>query len=129
DAPWYDACAGATYNSGTWQWKHLRDQGVLTSPTTAAAPWVRQWDPVSQTPWLFNTNSKIFISYDDPQSLKIKVDYAASKGLAGVMVWSVNMDHNGELLNVVKGFGGRSAKKREAAPMSSPPARAQCAAH
>ncbi|KAJ1931279.1 hypothetical protein FBU59_006768, partial [Linderina macrospora] len=26
DGPWYDACAGSTSNSGTWQWKHLRDQ-------------------------------------------------------------------------------------------------------
>ncbi|KAJ1650596.1 hypothetical protein GGF38_005786, partial [Coemansia sp. RSA 25] len=46
DAPWFDACAGSTANSGVWQWKHLRDQGVLTSPATAAAPWVRQWDSV-----------------------------------------------------------------------------------
>ncbi|OAA55438.1 chitinase [Cordyceps fumosorosea ARSEF 2679] len=103
DAPWYDACAGATANSGTWQWKHLRDQGVLSSPTTASAPWVRQWDSTSQTPWLFNPQTKTFISYDDPQSLKIKADYAASKGLAGAMVWSLNMDSpTNDLLNVIR---------------------------
>lgn len=103
DAPWYDACAGATANSGTWQWKHLRDQGVLSSPTTAKAPWVRQFDPVSQTPWVFNPNTKAFISYDDPQSLKVKVAYAASKGMAGAMVWSLNMDSsNNELLTVLR---------------------------
>ncbi|KAJ2745597.1 hypothetical protein GGI20_002032 [Coemansia sp. BCRC 34301] len=101
DAPWYDACAGSTANSGVWMWKHLRDQGVLTSPATAAAPWVRQWDPVSQTPWLFNPSTKQFISYDDPQSLQIKVNYAASRGLAGAMVWSANMDYNNELMNVL----------------------------
>ncbi|KAJ2084935.1 hypothetical protein GGI09_007046 [Coemansia sp. S100] len=101
DAPWYDACAGSTANSGVWQWKHLRDQGVLTSPNTAAAPWVRQWDSVSQTPWLFNPSTKQFISYDDPQSLQIKVNYAASRGLAGAMVWSANMDYNNELMNVL----------------------------
>ncbi|PNY26474.1 Uncharacterized protein TCAP_03602 [Tolypocladium capitatum] len=105
DAPVFDPCAGAgpQQNSGIWQWKHLRDQGVLSSPTTANSPWVRQWDAVSQTPWLFNPQSKIFISYDDPQSIKIKVDYAASKGLAGFMVRSINMDSpNYELLNVAK---------------------------
>ncbi|KAJ2389085.1 hypothetical protein GGI05_003605 [Coemansia sp. RSA 2603] len=105
DAPWYDVCAGSTANSGVWMWKHLRDQGVLTSPSTAAAPWVKQWDPVSQTPWLFNPSTKQFISYDDPQSLKIKVDYAASKGLAGTMIWSMNMDYNEELISVVNAFG------------------------
>ncbi|KAI7823436.1 chitinase [Kickxella alabastrina] len=108
DAAWYDACAGTTSNSGTWMWKHLRDQGVLSSPSTAAAPWVRQWDPVSQTPWLFNPTTKQFISYDDPQSIKIKVDYAAAKGLGGTMVWSMNMDYNDELLSVVNSFGSQA---------------------
>ncbi|KAJ2909235.1 hypothetical protein GGI21_002088 [Coemansia aciculifera] len=98
DAPWNDPCAGTTTNSGVWKWTNLRSQGVLTDPSTAAAPWVRQWDSVSQTPWLFNPSTKQFISYDDPQSIKAKMDYASSKGLAGAMVWSMEMDYNGELL-------------------------------
>ncbi|KAJ1850771.1 hypothetical protein LPJ73_003291, partial [Coemansia sp. RSA 2703] len=109
DAPWYDACAGSTSASGTWQWKNLRSQGVLTGPNTAAAPWVRQWDSVTQTPWLFNPTSKIYLSYDDPDSIKIKSDYAASKGLAGVMIWSANMDYNSELVNAARSFGGKKA--------------------
>ncbi|KAJ2559050.1 hypothetical protein EV175_000510 [Coemansia sp. RSA 1933] len=127
DASWYDACAGTTANSGTWQWKNLRGQGVLTSPDTAASPWVRQWDSVSQTPWLFNPSTKQFISYDDPTSLKIKVDYAASKGLAGTMIWSENMDYNNELISIADAFGSSSATKRDASnaeehPLSSAPA-------
>ncbi|KAJ1939198.1 hypothetical protein EC988_007380, partial [Linderina pennispora] len=103
-------------------WKHLRDQGILTSPTTAAAPWVRKFDPISQTPWLFNPNTKIFISYDDPQSLKVKVDYAAAKGLGGAMVWSVNMDYNNELMNVIQawpGNGGGSTTTTTPAPQTT----------
>ncbi|KAJ2056190.1 hypothetical protein GGI08_003922 [Coemansia sp. S2] len=133
DAPWYDACAGSTANSGVWQWKHLRDQGVLTSPNTAAAPWVKQWDSVSQTPWLFNPSTKQFISYDDPQSLQIKIDYASSKGLAGAMIWSVNMDYNNELLDVVRTFKTTAAARKRGVdaeavmPVSSPPAAAATA--
>ncbi|KAJ2257800.1 hypothetical protein GGH98_000596 [Coemansia sp. RSA 454] len=108
DAPWFDKCAQTTSASGTWQWKHLRDQGVLVSPDTPAAPWVRQWDSVSQTPWLFNPESKLFLSYDDPDSIRIKSNYAASRGLAGVMLWSVNMDHQGELVDAARSFGGNS---------------------
>ncbi|KAJ2716641.1 hypothetical protein H4R19_000532 [Coemansia spiralis] len=124
DAPWFDACAGSTANSGTWQWKNLRSQGVLTSPTKAAAPWVRQWDSVSQTPWLFNPQTKMFISYDDPDSLKIKVDYAASKGLAGTMIWSVNMDLNNELVSVANNFKSSRIEcvSDAEAPASSAPA-------
>ncbi|KAI9504425.1 chitinase [Coemansia spiralis] len=104
DTPSYDDCAGTTTVSGTWQWKHLRDQGILVSPAEAVLPWVRQWDGVSQTPWLFNPTTKQFISYDDPESIGIKAKYAASNGLAGVMVWSVNMDYNDELVDAARNY-------------------------
>ncbi|KAJ1952532.1 hypothetical protein GGI12_006218, partial [Dipsacomyces acuminosporus] len=71
------------------------------------------------TPWLFNTNSKIFISYDDPQSIKVKVDYAASKGLAGAMIWSVNMDYNNELMNVIQQWPGGGNPSTSSIPGSS----------
>ncbi|KAJ2366583.1 hypothetical protein H4S01_002630 [Coemansia sp. RSA 2610] len=118
DAPWYDKCAGTTSASGTWQWKHLRTQGILTDFTTAAAPWVRQWDKVSQTPWLFHPEKKLFLSYDDPESIRIKSDYAASKGLAGVMLWSINMDHNSELIDAASSFGRSGNNSTPGAPCS-----------
>ncbi|KAJ1986124.1 hypothetical protein EDC05_006409 [Coemansia umbellata] len=122
DAPWYDACAGTTSVSGTWQWRNLRTQGILTNSNSAAAPWIRQWDSVTQTPWLFNPSTKTYLSYDDPDSIKIKSDYAASKGLAGVMIWSANMDYNGELIDAAKSFGGNktaSGPKSSTSPSSS----------
>ncbi|KAJ2401895.1 hypothetical protein GGI23_001089 [Coemansia sp. RSA 2559] len=105
DQPYADPCAGgpAVY-SGQWQWKHLRDQGLLPTTKTAASPWVRTWDNATSTPWLFNPNTNIFITYDDPESIQLKVNYAASKGLAGTMVWSMEMDHNDELLDVLQSF-------------------------
>ncbi|KAJ2624642.1 hypothetical protein GGI26_001336 [Coemansia sp. RSA 1358] len=107
DTPYADPCAGgpAVY-SGEWQWKHLRDQGLLSSPNTAVAPWIRTWDTTTSTPWLFNPKTNIFITYDDPQSIQLKISYAASKGLAGTMVWSMEMDYSDELLNVLQSFRG-----------------------
>ncbi|KAJ2453195.1 hypothetical protein GGF42_003861 [Coemansia sp. RSA 2424] len=117
DAPWYDACARSTSASGTWQWKSLRSQGVLAGASAkAATPWIRQWDSVTQTPWLFNPETKIFISYDDPDSIRIKSNYAASRGLGGVMVWSVNMDHNSELVDAARSFGTSNATALFATP-------------
>lgn len=88
--------------SGIWRYGNLRSQGILKTPTTAASPWIRRWDNTTQTPWLFNPSNKTFISYDDPQSIAVKVKYAACKGLGGIMVWSVDEDSkNGELLNEV----------------------------
>ncbi|KAJ1807788.1 hypothetical protein LPJ56_004844, partial [Coemansia sp. RSA 2599] len=106
DAPWADTCAGTgEVNSGFWQWKHLRDQGVLSSPDTAASPWIRNWDNTTQTPWLYNPDTMMFISYDDPESIQLKMDYAASKGLGGLMVWAMYMDTpDAELLTVLQSF-------------------------
>ncbi|KAI8064696.1 glycoside hydrolase superfamily [Gongronella butleri] len=85
--------------SGVWNYANLRSQGLLTTPTTAGAPWIRHFDNITQTPWLFNPTTKVFISYDDPISIGVKTDYAISKNLGGLMCWSLDGD-NGELLAV-----------------------------
>lgn len=74
--------------SGIWKWTNLRKEGLLKDDfVTPGEGWQRHWDQVSQTPWLFNPTTKNFISYDDPQSLNIKVEHALCEDLAGVMVW------------------------------------------
>ncbi|KAJ2716643.1 hypothetical protein H4R19_000534 [Coemansia spiralis] len=100
-----DTCANTTGVSGIWMYRHLRDEGVLSGPTTAVAPWVRNWDSTTHTPWLFNPKTKQYISYDDVDSIKAKVEYAASIGVGGVMVWSLYMDYKNELLNVISTWG------------------------
>ncbi|KAI8987339.1 glycoside hydrolase superfamily [Mycotypha africana] len=106
DAVWQDPyCAQepAGY-SGIWRFGSLISQGVLSTPMKAKAPWIRTWDNATMTPWVFNPQTKAFISYDDPQSIKAKVDYAKKKGIAGVMIWSIDQDSDkGDLLKAVKG--------------------------
>lgn len=88
--------------SGIWTFGNLLAEGVLATPLTAKAPWVRFWDEGSETPWLFNPKTKVFISYDDPKSIGLKVAEAKAMGLAGVMIWSVEKDSNkNDLLNAV----------------------------
>ncbi|KAI9254377.1 glycoside hydrolase [Helicostylum pulchrum] len=74
--------------SGIWKWTNLRKEGLIQDDMTSAGPgWQRNWDETSQTPWLYNPETKNFISYDDPQSLNVKIDHALCEDLAGVMVW------------------------------------------
>lgn len=40
---------------------------------------------------VYNGNS--WISYDDETTFKLKIDYANGKGLAGLMVWAVDLDN------------------------------------
>jgi chitinase len=102
DGYWQDAYCSSDSQaaSGVWRYSYMRSQGLLTSPTTAASPWVRHYDNVTQTPWLYNPTNKQFISYDDTISLGVKADYAINTGLAGLFVWSVDED-NGELLGSI----------------------------
>jgi chitinase len=41
----------------------------------------------ARVPWLHDTASGIMISYDDPESLAVKAQYALDRGLGGVMFW------------------------------------------
>ena len=75
----------------------MRSQGVLTGPTTAASPWIRNFDNITQTPWLYNPTNKVYISYDDQVSVGVKAQHAIQKDLAGLFVWSLEQD-NGELI-------------------------------
>jgi hypothetical protein len=45
------------------------------------------WDSCSETPFLFNSNTKGLIVYDDSKSAGIKAAYARSEGLGGVMIF------------------------------------------
>ncbi len=49
---------------------------------------VRYWDSTSCAPYLFNEDEKIFITYDDEESLRDKCDYIKAHELKGVMFWS-----------------------------------------
>ena len=52
------------------------------------------WDPTTQTPWTsYEVGSQWHQTFfDDPTSLALKADLAASYHIAGVGVWSLGMD-------------------------------------
>ncbi|ORX51584.1 glycoside hydrolase, partial [Hesseltinella vesiculosa] len=90
DAYWANPFCAADMDgvSGIWKWSNLRSEGLIQPDlVTPGNGWQRFWDDRSKTPWLFNSQSKIFISYDDPVSLGHKVNYALCEGLGGVMAW------------------------------------------
>ena len=62
---------------------------------------VRYWDENAKAPYLWNSEEKTFISYEDEESIQYKIEYLKNRGLAGVMFWEYSADYNGELLNAV----------------------------
>ena len=61
----------------------------------------RNWDAVSKVPSLYNRQKKIFVSYEDPESLTAKCAYVTAHRLGGVMFWSYFNDSSGELLATI----------------------------
>ncbi|XP_034252989.1 endochitinase-like [Thrips palmi] len=56
--------------------------------------WSKSWDPVSKTPYaVTNTRERRgFVSYDDPQSIRIKVKFAQDFGMGGAALFTVDND-------------------------------------
>jgi len=57
------------------------------------------WDDGACAPYLYNGEN--FISFDNVESVRIKANYARSRGLGGVMFWEYSLDASGELLKAI----------------------------
>jgi chitinase len=63
---------------------------------------VYHWDPVAHAPWMYNGARKLFVTYDDTNSMRDKTAYAKNKKLNGIMFWQLGEDtFSGGLLNAI----------------------------
>ena len=63
--------------------------------------YTRYWDAASDVPYLYNPSKRIFVSYEDPESLRLKCRYVLHQHLAGVMFWDYTGDPSGTLLRAL----------------------------
>jgi chitinase len=76
---------------------------------------VRHWDEVAKVPWLYNGESKEWISYEDPESMRLKGQYIAAQHLSGAMFWELSNDE-GRLLDALRaglGNAGPATSRRQ----------------
>jgi chitinase len=76
----------------------------------------RYWDEIANVPYLYSPEKKIFVSYEDPQSLDLKCKYVLEHKLGGIMFWEYSADPKGALLDTVdqglwKNSGSTAASK------------------
>lgn len=57
----------------------------------------RYWDDVCKVPYIYDSVNKIFISYEDEQSISLKVQYLKTNGWAGIFSWQDGQD-SGDIL-------------------------------
>jgi chitinase len=61
----------------------------------------RYWDSAASVPYLYNYQTHVFVSYEDPESLAAKCSYVLNRKLGGVMFWEYFDDNSGKLLNTI----------------------------
>ncbi len=88
----------------------LRDlEGAPCARVAALAAtngWRRVWDEQAEAPYFWNPGQGLFVSCEDPESLRLKCRFVRERGLAGVMFWEIHSDPTGTLLDaLVEGLG------------------------
>jgi chitinase len=61
----------------------------------------RFWDDAAKAPYLWNTDSATFITYEDPASLKAKAGFVKTHRLGGIMYWEHGHDPDELLLSTI----------------------------
>ncbi len=74
---------------GTWQPGEFDYRDLAAN---YVGKYKRFWHADAEAPWLFDAKSGIMISYEDPESLRVKANYVNNKRLGGVMCWELSAD-------------------------------------
>jgi chitinase len=81
--------------SGGWSYHNIAEHYADKSAK-------RFWHDQAKVPWLFDPSSGLMVTYDDPQSLRLKAEYARDNQLGGVMIWELTQDDpNASLLRAL----------------------------
>ena len=98
---------GSSVPPGTWDdWSSgatgINDFFEIES-MLATGGYTRYWDDVAKAPYAYHPTNHggHFISYEDEESLGLKIDLVEANDLGGVMFWEVTADRNETLMNVI----------------------------
>ena len=75
------------------------DYSILVDEYINKNGYVRYWDDEAKAPWLFNGST--LISYDDPESMKLKAQYVLDNDFGGVFYWEHKCDSTRTLLGAL----------------------------
>ncbi|MEA2765248.1 MAG: chitinase [Gemmatimonadaceae bacterium] len=84
-------------------WKETGGDWRVLAQTRLRDPhYVRHWEDDAQVPWLYDSSTGTWVSYDDPQSVAAKARYVREHRLGGVVIWELGGD-DGALMGAIAG--------------------------
>jgi len=96
-----DDASGGLFRPGKKPAERLDTHYASLSALVASGAFERRWDRAAQAPYLWSREKKMFVTYDDPESLRVKSRYIIEHGLAGAMFWEYYADSTGALLRAL----------------------------
>jgi chitinase len=96
-----DDASGGLFRPGKKPSERLDTHYANLSALVAAGAYERRWDRAAQAPYLWSREKRIFVTLDDPESLRVKSRYIVEHGLAGAMFWEYYADPTGTLLDTL----------------------------
>ncbi|WP_018630008.1 glycoside hydrolase family 18 protein [Niabella aurantiaca] len=85
----------STFNNGLFQparFLYMRGYRRNLDSLTVANGFTRYWDDRAKAPYWFHPVRRIFVTGDDPQSLRHKMAYIRQNKLGGIMFWELFYD-------------------------------------
>lgn len=70
--------------------EYTKESGFLAYYEICTGSWNHVWSNEQSVPYAYSGNQ--WVGYDNPESIRLKVEYMSSKGLAGIMIWSIETD-------------------------------------
>lgn len=86
----YQAATGA--GPGTWENGVLDYHDLYAKVNDPNSGYVRYWDDAAKVPYVYNDSLGVFSTYEDTQSLGMKLDYLKEQGLGGMFFWEASAD-------------------------------------
>jgi chitinase len=73
-----------------------QNYGSYIEPLLKSSAWKQEMDKVAKSPYMVNTSSQEFITYDNEQSTAMKTRYVMkTRGFGGVFMWELSADYDG----------------------------------
>ncbi|MFD0715466.1 glycosyl hydrolase family 18 protein [Paenibacillus sp. GCM10027626] len=92
----YQTCSGGT-SFGSWE-SGIFDFSELEKDYINKNGYVRHWNEAAKVAYLYNSDKKIFITYNDKQTMMYTASMVRTLDLAGAMNWEISGDRNKTLM-------------------------------
>ncbi|KAF8645648.1 hypothetical protein AX16_007668 [Volvariella volvacea WC 439] len=116
-----DQCGNPVPVGGIFNFWGLIEGGFLNADGTAASGIDYRFDNCSQTPFVYNPQSQVMVSYDDAASLAAKGRFINEMGLGGFAMWHVLGDSNDILIDSISAAMGVRVEEEVCEPENTTP--------